>query len=152
MKKVTNDSLDAEIARMIEGMDFSDDPEPPPKAPSMPQVFITKLLPDGTVVVYGSRGGYWSELGEQSFMSSPAEALAFALDTTSRKYKAQGETSQWMRYSSDEFSRSISGTQCTVKRVGGGWMAEVRTHTAQGWFSTAQEAMAAADKRVPTYL
>ena len=149
MKSTPNPDFDEDFESLIDSMDFSDDPTPPPKAFSPPQVFITELLPDGTVVVYGQPRGWWSELGAQSFMSSPAEAISIALDTKRRKYKADGETSHWVRYGSDEFRCSVNGTDCTVKRVVGGWMAEVRTHTAQGWFRTAEEAMAAAGKKVP---
>jgi hypothetical protein len=42
------------------------------------------------------------ELGAEIFTSSPAEAIASALDTNRRKYKAEGETSQWVHYISDE--------------------------------------------------
>jgi hypothetical protein len=146
MKNTNHDACEAEIARMVDGMDFSDDPTPPPTAPGSPKVFITTLLAGSTVMVYRSPGDYWSELGAQGFMTSPEEAINAALDTSHTKYESVGETSQWVRHSRDELSRSSKGTNCTVKRVGGGWIAEVHTHTAQGWFRTAEAAMAAVNK------
>jgi hypothetical protein len=46
-----------------------------------------------------------------------------ALDTTRRKYKAQGDTNRWVRYSSDEFCRSVIGLIALLHAlVGVGWL------------------------------
>jgi hypothetical protein len=138
--------VDAEIARMVDGMDFSDTPAAKPEGPTAPVLHRGTKSKDGTVVVYGTSWGNWSELGVQGFAASPEEAINAALDSHHTKYKAVGETDKWIWLGMDEYIRSANGSDCTVKRIGMGWMAEVRKHSAKGWFDSPEAAMAAFDK------
>ena len=135
-----NPAIDAEIASMIEGMDFSNyEATQVNPTQSYPKGVYLQPPKSGIAVVYCRHGGFWTTPEGFCTHSTAQEAIDYALHPP--------KAPQWV-HGKGERGPFGGSTYATVERVDQGWMCEVRIHIAQGYFKTREGAQAAADKLV----
>lgn len=143
--------IDAEIATLIDSMDFEDSPDTPTNpAQERPKAVYLKPPANGIATVYSIDDDTWKSDDGIGSHSTAEAALAYTLHppkTPQWDYGGHaGDGWQW--YNDDMFYRDAGSTRAYVKLTAGGWVSEVRTHTVQGNFKTPEEAIAAANMRI----
>lgn len=146
--------IDAEIATLIDSMDFDDSPDTPTSpAQESPKAVYLKPPANGIATVYSIDDDTWKSDDGIGSHSTAEAALAYALNPPKTPQWDYGghEGDGWQWYSHDEYYRDVGSTRASVKLMAGGWVSAVRTHTVQGNFKTAEEAIAAANKTLPAF-